>query len=174
MTDINDLDDVEEQFKIVKSRINNINRSLDTLEEENSELKQAIKDLEKENQQLRYELLERSAVEGEEITPAEEIMLHGWSAVHIECTENKERAIDILSEWDDLSIKTKSGGERVSYSNLVDEVESIEYYSAVKRAGGFVQELTEGKVQIKEDNEKTYLVKQAGVELIRDVSDLDD
>lgn len=165
-------DELEQTVSVLESRLNNVNRSLDALEEK-------VADLEEENEALKNHFLESSDETIDSLSDAERVMLYGWDKATVQETKNRKRAIRLLEVWETESYSTKGETLRsLPFKTIVDdEIAGISYYSAMERVAEFIEEMTDGKFTVETTGVESPSSDEIKViaqyeQLVRDVTEL--
>lgn len=146
----NAIEELQEQQKIHESQLSAINNRLDSAEKQIEEQNTLI-------DQMKEIILQNKSVN---ISPAEQLLSgQEWEDLSVNHSENRERAIEVVEKWSQISISV-SAGDRVKVSNLSDYFEWAETYQTTIRVCNFVEKLTNNKIILKENasNEKILVL----------------
>lgn len=153
------VENLEKHREVHKTRIDGLVESIEYLEKE-------VEKLREQNERLRSKLVGSGELE-RELSDAERILVGDWDSVSANRTKNRERALEIISNWEDMSRMNRSDSVESSLTmkTVVEEMD-IEYKTA-ERVFEFIDEMTNGKIVFDEDTNSLGQVDDL-------VTDLDD
>lgn len=167
---------VVQHIQLNTSRLNNFSRSMDTVEDDIERLGKRLDKLEEENENLRSQLVEALEPETElGLSDAERIILKDWDAVSVAPTENRERAMRVVRNWDSWENKRGRGYDVLLFSTLREKLETeLDEeipYQTVMRIAEHVEKLTDGKIAVEEDKGEERMLYESE-ELVRSAEEL--
>lgn len=87
-----------------------------------------------------------------DLSDAERILIGDWDSVSVRRTKNRERALEVVERWENLSRMNRRDDIKSSVSmNQVVEEMNIDYKTA-ERVLEFVDEMTNGKIEFSEED----------------------
>jgi|APHM01.1.fsa_nt_gi hypothetical protein len=162
--------DTVKQLKIHRTRIDALAESVECLEHKIESLERELDTIRDEREMLLGKLAssDDNALAG--LSPAERVLIDGWDTVSTKRTKNRERAVSVVEQWDDISRNVRSDDllKSMKQKNLVNKVDCIDNFTTAARVMKYVQKTTNGKIVYREDD--GVIVQKE--ELITDIDDI--
>lgn len=142
---------VEDKFMEIEERVEDLENEIDILHSRADHMSdyedELQNDLEKiQNQWDSYREVLLSSGTAVDLSPAEKMMNGAnWDDLNIEKSANRERAMDVITNWKRLSNPT-TGGSKLNISDIDRMVDGVNNYQTSKRVGQQVQKLTDSKI----------------------------